>query len=144
MSSNKLDNLLARLDKVRDKGNGQYTACCPAHDDRSPSLAVRETDDGTILIKCWAGCGAADVVAAVGMELSDLFPDSAGSDTLRLTPQRKRFSNDMMAQMVEQILVVAIVGEKIGRGEPLRDIDRQCALESAYDLYAAAQYLEGF
>lgn len=64
-----------RLEGVRQAGPGRWVAKCPAHDDRSPSLCVRETDDGTVLIKCFGGCGAADVVAAVGLELRDLFPE---------------------------------------------------------------------
>jgi len=46
----------------------------PAHDDQNPSLDVRELADGRLLIICRAGCGSADIVDAVGLELSDLFP----------------------------------------------------------------------
>lgn len=66
--------LLDRLQGVRQSGPGRWLAKCPAHEDRSPSLSVRELDDGTALIKCFGGCGAADVLAAVGLELKDLFP----------------------------------------------------------------------
>jgi DNA primase len=42
---------------------------CPAHDDRTPSCSVRLGADGTIAVKCHAGCGLAgdvyDLVAAV-------------------------------------------------------------------------------
>lgn len=68
------ETLLDRLEAVRG-GNGRWIARCPAHDDRSPSLSVRELPDGRLLVHCHAGCGAADVVAAVGLSLSDLFPD---------------------------------------------------------------------
>ena len=70
-----INALLERLDRVRETGPGRWLARCPAHDDRHPSLSIRETEDGTILIKCWAGCSAADVVSAVGLEPRDLFPD---------------------------------------------------------------------
>ena len=70
-----IDDLLSRLDKVKSNGRNQWTACCPAHDDRDPSLAVKVLSDGRILIKCFAGCGAADVVHSVGLTMSDLFPD---------------------------------------------------------------------
>lgn len=46
---------------------------CPTHDDRNPSLSVQEGEDGRVLIHCHAGCDTRDVVAAVGMEMSDLF-----------------------------------------------------------------------
>jgi hypothetical protein len=35
---------------------GYGRARCPAHNDRNPSLSIREAADGKILIKCHAGC----------------------------------------------------------------------------------------
>ncbi|HUW98890.1 MAG TPA: toprim domain-containing protein [Acidiferrobacter sp.] len=69
-----LENLLSRLDKVRKSG-GEWTALCPAHDDRNPSLSIKEADDGTLLIKCHAGCSAREILAAVGLGLEDLYPE---------------------------------------------------------------------
>ena len=71
-----IDALLSKLDKVRSNGNGKWLACCPAHNDKSPSLAIKETEDDKILIHCFSGCAVADIVAAVGLELSDLMPDN--------------------------------------------------------------------
>jgi hypothetical protein len=68
-----IDTLLSRLEGAKSVGHGKWIAKCPAHDDRSPSLAVREIEEGRILVHCFAGCGAADVVAAIGLALSDLF-----------------------------------------------------------------------
>lgn len=66
--------LLSRLAGVR--GNGpSWIARCPAHHDRHPSLRITEKGDGRILIFCHAGCGAIDVVTAVGLTLHDLFPE---------------------------------------------------------------------
>jgi DNA primase len=36
---------------------GAWIACCPAHDDRAPSLAIREAGDNGVLAHCHAGCG---------------------------------------------------------------------------------------
>ncbi len=69
-----LENLLSRLDKVRRSG-GEWQALCPAHDDHSPSLGIKETNDGTVMIKCRAGCETRDVLAAVGLDFSDLYPE---------------------------------------------------------------------
>src|SRR5262249_11132672 len=47
-----------------------YMARCPAHDDRNPSLAIREGNDGRPLVHCHAGCCQADVIAGIkGMGL---------------------------------------------------------------------------
>ncbi|WP_262965835.1 DNA primase [Methylobacter psychrophilus] len=71
-----IDTLLSKLDKVKPIGNGKWLALCPAHPDKSPSLAIKQADNGKILIHCFAGCQVTDIVAAVGMELSDLMPEN--------------------------------------------------------------------
>jgi hypothetical protein len=68
-----LDDFLGRLEKVSGNGDGQYKACCPAHDDQSPSMSVKATDDGTILVNCFAGCSTDEIVAALGLTTADLF-----------------------------------------------------------------------
>lgn len=72
-----IDRVLSALDGVTGGRSGQYEARCPAHDDRSPSLSVKEGDDGRVLLNCHAGCSTRDVVAAMQLELSDLFPEDA-------------------------------------------------------------------
>lgn len=71
-----VDNLLSHLDKVKSTGKGKWVACCPAHDDKSPSLAVRELDDGRVLVHCFAGCSVHEVLDAVGLDMAALFPPS--------------------------------------------------------------------
>jgi hypothetical protein len=68
------DTLLFRLPKAKRTGAGKWQAPCPSHDDRSPSLSIKESDDGRVLIHCHAGCLTEDVLAAVGLVFSDLFP----------------------------------------------------------------------
>jgi putative DNA primase/helicase len=43
-----------------------WMACCPAHDDKTPSLSIQEGVDSTLLVHCFAGCGQALVIAALG------------------------------------------------------------------------------
>ena len=64
--------ILDRLSGVRENGE-QWVALCPAHEDRHPSLSIRRGNDGRCLVNCFAGCAAEDVVAAIGLELKDLF-----------------------------------------------------------------------
>lgn len=74
MGSACLDKVLSCLDKVKSAGANKWKACCPAHDDRHPSLAISEVSDGTVLLRCWSGCSTEKVVAAMGLEMRDLFP----------------------------------------------------------------------
>jgi hypothetical protein len=72
-----IDLLTSKLHGVKKSGSG-WSARCPAHDDRKASLSVSEGDDGRALVKCHAGCTTEQVVAAVGLELRDLFPEQTG------------------------------------------------------------------
>ncbi len=47
------------------KAGGGWTARCPAHDDRTPSLSIRVADDNNVLVRCHAGCDQERVIAAL-------------------------------------------------------------------------------
>src|SRR5262249_16438597 len=70
-----LDEVLARLHGVQRTGSGA-TAFCPAHDDRTKrSLSVSIGRDGRLLVKCFTGCSAGAITAALGLTLRDLMPE---------------------------------------------------------------------
>lgn len=71
-----LDRILARLPGHRPAGANRWQALCPAHQDHSPSLSIREGDDGRALVLCRAGCSTEAVLTALGLTWSDLFPQS--------------------------------------------------------------------
>jgi len=75
MSSNPITKILERLD-CKPNGKNKYLARCPSHDDRSPSLAIEELEGGKVVLHCFAGCETYDIVTSIGLEMSDLFPDS--------------------------------------------------------------------
>jgi len=55
---------LAQALSGRKVGRG-WSACCPAHDDRSPSLSICDAGDGKVLIHCHAGCDSEQVIATL-------------------------------------------------------------------------------
>lgn len=132
------DKLLARLDKVKATGPGRWQALCPAHDDRNPSLSVRETDDGTLLVKCWSGCGAADVVAAVGLEMKDLFPESTRQKA-PLRPGERWVPRDVLRAVATEALIVVIAGRQLQQGKPLAQEDSDRLSLAVSRLQAAAE-----
>ena len=119
--TNPLDLLLSRLDGIKRTGQAKYVARCPAHGDRHPSLAIKETDDGSVLLHCFAGCGAAEVVSAAGLELSDLFPPRSPEGR---KPERRPFnSNDLLFLAAWESLVASIISHDIAHGK-VSDRDR--------------------
>ena len=117
-----IENLISRLDKVKGR-NGHWTACCPAHDDRGPSLAIKPTEDGRILLHCFAGCDVHSIVTAVGMDLTDLFPPrDAGS-----APVKPAFyASDLLRIIAFETSIVRILANDIvsGTGITKPDVER--------------------
>ena len=104
-----IDALLNGLDSVRETGHGKYVACCPAHDDRSPSLSLKDCGDGRILIYCFAGCETEDVLSALGLTFADLMPEKIGTEH-RYKPRKWLSARDALEALDHEALVVSIIG----------------------------------
>lgn len=116
------DVLLSKLDKVRRTGPASFQARCPAHDDRGPSLAIRETEDGKVLVHCFAGCSIHEVVGAVGLEITDLFPPPQHHGK----PERRPFpAADALRAVAFEALVVAAAGSSLLAGQAFAQEDRE-------------------
>ncbi|MDJ0341776.1 hypothetical protein [Streptomyces sp. PH10-H1] len=57
----------------RQSGSG-YVGQCSGHDDRTPSMSINY-DGGKVLLCCQVGCATEDIVAAIGLNMSDLFDE---------------------------------------------------------------------
>lgn len=131
------EKLLERLQKVRKSGPDRWLARCPAHDDESPSLSVRELDDGRLLLHCFAGCDVHAVVAAVGLGLHDLYPDRPLGHAV--PPERRPFAAaDVLAATAGEALIVSIVAGRIRDGQAVAPEVAQRAALAAGRLLAAA------
>ena len=124
-----VENLLQRLSKVKG-GKGHWTACCPAHEDRSPSLAITETDDGRILLKCFGGCSVQEIVGSIGMDISDLFPDS--KEHHRPKVKNAFYASDLLKLLEFESTIVMIAANDVAKGKQLSDNDRS-RLSQSYE-----------
>lgn len=86
-----IDALLNRLESVRLRGTGKWSARCPAHPDNHPSLSIAEGRKG-ILLHCFSGCDAASIVAAMRLTMADLFFDAP--DSCKAYPERVQRSQE--------------------------------------------------
>ena len=80
--------LLSRLEKLRRTGEGRWMSLCPGHEDKGPSLSIRDTG-GRMLIYCFAGCSAEDVLAAIGLTFSDLCPSKGAAYSQAIYQKKK-------------------------------------------------------
>jgi hypothetical protein len=118
---NKIEALLSRLDKVKPNGNGKWQALCPAHPDKSPSLAIKLTDDGKILIHCFAGCSVVDIVSAVGLELSDLMPENLAYKKGTKPPKFNKY--ELFETLAFESLILSIAIRQLLNYEDLNQAD---------------------
>lgn len=129
-----VDNLLPLLDKVKRTGKESWIACCPAHDDKSPSLTISEKDDGRILIHCFGGCSVYEVLDAVGLDMAALFPPR---DIQHSKPERRPFNAaDVLRAIGFESLVVAAAAVTLLTGEPFTQADRDRLILAAERIQA--------
>jgi len=132
-----IENILNRLTKVKGR-NGAYTACCPAHSDKSPSLAIRELDDGRILMKCFADCSVQDIMGSIGMEIGDLFPDTKKD----LPPvKRKYYASDLLRVIEFEAWVVSVAAHTMSTGKKLSETDRDRMKVATARIMEAVKYV---
>ena len=87
----------------RSTGPDSWEPRCPAHGGRRRNLSVKKGDDGRALIHCHhePACEPANIMAAMGMNMADLFPSGPGRTppsendkaNARTKPKRLRLSN---------------------------------------------------
>lgn len=114
------DKILPLLEKVKKKSDHSWIACCPAHEDRSPSLAIREVDD-RVLIHCFAGCNVDEIVSAIGLQISELFPPQTSSSK----PLSKPFpAADILHCLCREVIFLIVCAEALAKGKILEEPDK--------------------
>lgn len=112
--------LVSRLAGVRQTGSDRWVAKCPAHEDRRPSLSIRELEDGRVLIHCFAGCETDAVVSAVGLQIADLFPPRNEVGYER-QPRRGIHPRDALHALAFEATVVLLAARDVRAGRAIDD-----------------------
>lgn len=105
-------NKLSNLPKFKQVSRFRYVACCPAHDDRNPSLSITDADD-KILVHCFSGCSQDEVLNALRDQ---------GMWAEASTRRVRDFSADDLDYMMHWCLVFH---GAFRRGEKLRGMDSE-------------------
>jgi hypothetical protein len=139
--SARLQALLSRLDGVRRVGSNRWVARCPAHDDRNPSLSIRELDDGRILIHDFALCAVDQILAAIGLDIASLFPERLGD---RFVRERRPFpASDVLRCLSTECEIVAIAADNLAHGLALTDADRDRVRLASIRIRAGQEFAGG-
>jgi len=132
--------ILGRLERVRQTGPGRWIVRCPTHVDRSPSLSIRELDDGRVLMHCFAGCGTDAVLAAIGLTLADLFERPLGE----FRPSHSRASARDLLEIIDlEALVVADIALRLHETGVLSAEERARLLKAVGRIGAARDHSHG-
>lgn len=124
-----IDTLLARLQGVRKCGKDKWMSQCPAHNGDGRSMAVTKTEDSRILIHCFAHeCDIGDILAAVGMSVSDLFPERLPGH--RYAPRGQGISGaEMVKELRHELRIITILAsDALANGFVDQDIRRRAEL----------------
>ena len=134
------DLLLSKLQRVRRTGPGRWIASCPTREDKSPSLSVRELDDGRVLLNDFGGDDVGSILAAIGMTFDDLRPAAPGHFS---RPVRRPFNaSDVLALVAFEASVAVLVVSDVLKGVAT-EADRDRLLVAAQRLGNAAEVCNG-
>ena len=129
-----VQTLIARLEGVKTAGDGRWSARCPAHDDKSPSLSIRDTGE-KILIHCFVGCDSEDVLTAVGLTWKDLYPDPWQCAAQRPNEAAQKYVRRTLASLDPRTIETAILriaAHRLRAGERL-SVEEQARVEVAWE-----------
>lgn len=125
---NPIDLLLPRLNRVKATSGDSWLASCPGplheNGDKHPSLSIKQTADGTVLMHCYAGCQTSEVLSAIGLTVGDLFPASNKPQAPLNSRQRKRYGQALAALRALELetMIICVAAERVLAGDP---IDRE-------------------
>ena len=136
-----VDVLLSRLDKVHKIAPGKWHASCPTREDRSPSLSIRELDDGRVLVHDFGGDDVESILAAVGLTFEDLYPPNPVAFA---KPQRRPFNaSDVLALVAFESSLAVLVCFDVLELRPVSPEDMDRLRTAARRLADAAEVCRG-
>jgi hypothetical protein len=110
--------ILDRLEKVRQVKPDAWTACCPAHDDSSPSVAIADKGD-RVLMHCYGGCTFDEIRAALGMQAHEFYADSKAPKSAA-PGVSMRSLNDAL---VRELVLCWVLAADRSKGKPISPAD---------------------
>jgi hypothetical protein len=132
-----IDVILERLHGVKQTGPDRWISRCPAHDDSSPSLSIRSTGDGRVLLHCFGGCEVEEILECMSLSFSALFDAPSPHNQPRVA---RGWSARELLELIAHEAIVAVLLTQDGlkrsltEDEHLRLMQASARISSALDL----------
>jgi hypothetical protein len=125
-NSSPIDRLLSCLDRVKRTGPSTWVASAPTREDKRPSMTIRELDDGRVLVHDFGGDSVEEILGAIGLTFSDLYPPKPVDPESYSKPERRPFpAADTLRAVAFEALLVGCAAAAVSAGEPLATVDRE-------------------
>jgi hypothetical protein len=106
-------------------------------------MAVTELDDGRVLMKCFAGCGASEILGAAGLEFDALFPAKPLDPLKPAKSIRTPFpATDVLRAIQNEALIASVAALNLAHGEKLSMADRERLMLASQRIQAAFMRVE--
>ena len=124
-----LSDLLSHVKKLQKSGPKSWMCLCPSHDDRSRSMKITQSDNGKVLINCFAGCTPIEILDAVGLTIDDLFEEPLQHSSKGI--KGHVYPREVLKAMIPELMITLISAFTLKKGEALNDVDHE-RLKVAY------------
>jgi len=134
-----IDLVLNLLSGVKNVRNREFSALCPVHNEKTPSLRIKELDGERIIMHCF-GCGANGiaVIDALGLDASVLFPPRPKNERGGFKRERITFpAHDILKSIRHESTIVMLAASDILNGVAVSKADFS-RIELAYNRLSAA------
>lgn len=137
-----MEIFLARV-KHRRTGGDRCVFHDPTREDRHPSGAVRELDDGRLLIHLFNGTSTEAALSAIGLTFADLYPARVGH-TNRCRRERRPFvPSDVFEIDRHEIGIAAVIAHDLATARKINEQDHARPLDAAARLSRIAEAAYG-
>lgn len=127
------EKFLSRVHGVKKTGPDRWIFRVPTRKDKHPSGTARELPDGRLLIHDFAGSTAQEILEAVGLEFSDLYPDTREYSSTPGKPEARPFyASDALRCLAQDVLFIKACAVVLRTGESITDRDHR-ALDDCMD-----------
>ena len=113
-----IDALPSKFAGVQGKGP-RHRAICSVCKSKRRTLSLYEPEPNLWLVHCFKGCGVADIVRAVGLELEDLFPPRLEDDKRKPRVRRPWRASEMLDSLRHEMHIALITLTDVIEGKPV-------------------------